>query len=88
MKIELHEIPVQEIVRYSKHLKECQGYVDKGEEGVYGMSGRLNIRPTYQREFIYKDKQRNAVVNTVRNNFPLNVLYWAENKDGNRSTSA
>ena len=82
MKIELHEIPIQDIVKYSKHLKECQGYIDKEEEGVYGMEGRLNIRPIYQREFIYKDAQRNAVIDTVRNNFPLNVFYWVENKDG------
>jgi hypothetical protein len=82
MKIELHETPIQEIVKYSKHLKECQGYIDKEEEGVYGMNGRLNIRPIYQREFIYKDKQRNAVIETIRNGFPLNVLYWVENKDG------
>jgi len=82
MKIELNEIPIQDIVKYSKHLKECQGYIDKEEEGVYGMEGRLNIRPIYQREFIYKDKQRDAVINTIRNNFPLNVLYWVENKDG------
>ena len=82
MKIELHEIPIQDVVRYSKHLKECQGYIDKEEEGVYGMRERLNIRPMYQREFIYKDKQRNAVIETIRNNFPLNVLYWVENRDG------
>lgn len=82
MKIKLREIPVQDVVRYSKHLKECQGYVDREEEGVYGMEGRLNIRPIYQREFIYKDKQRDAVINTIRNDFPLNVLYWVENKDG------
>lgn len=82
MKIKLHEIPIQDVVKYSKHLKECQGYVDKEEEGVYGMEGRLNIRPIYQREFIYKDAQRNAVIKTIRNNFPLNVFYWVENKDG------
>jgi len=37
----------------------------------------LDIRPPYQREFIYKDKQRDAVINTVIKNFPLNVMYWA-----------
>ena len=82
MKIELHEIPIQDVVKWSKHLAKCQGYVDKGEDGVYGMEERLNIRPQYQREFIYKDKQRNAVIKTVKDNFPLNVLYWVENKDG------
>lgn len=82
MEIELHEIPIQDIVRYSKHLGKCQGYIDEEEEGVYGMERRLNIRPIYQREFIYGPKDRDAVINTVRNNFPLNVLYWVENKDG------
>ena len=82
MEIKLKEITIQEIVRYSDHLKECQGYNDKGEEGVYGMNGRLNIRPIYQREFIYKDKQRNAVIDTVVHNYPLNVMYFVVNKDG------
>jgi len=82
MKIELREIQIQEVVQYSNHLKKCQGYKDNGEEGVYGMNGRLNIRPAYQREFIYKDLQRNEVINTIISNFPLNVLYWVVNKDG------
>jgi hypothetical protein len=82
MKIELNEIPIQDIVQYSKHNKECQGYMDKGEEGVYGMGGRLNIRPEYQREFIYGDKERNAVIDTVMKGFPLNVFYLVENTDG------
>jgi len=82
MEIELHEITIQEIVKYSKHLSECQGYTDDGEDGVHGMEGRLNIRPIYQREFIYKDAQRNAVIKSIKNNFPLNVLYWVENKNG------
>ena len=33
-------------------------YVDNEAEGVRGYGGRLDIRPPYQREFIYKDKQR------------------------------
>lgn len=82
MKIKLHEIPIQDIVEYSKYRGKCQGYIDNGENGVYGMGGKLNIRPEYQREFIYKDKQRNAVVHSIQNYFPLNVLYWVENKDG------
>jgi hypothetical protein len=73
MKIELHEIPIREIV---------EGYVNNDEEGVIGFGGKLNIRPKYQREFIYKDKQRNAVIETIRKDFPLNVMYWATNADG------
>ncbi|RLI59435.1 MAG: HNH endonuclease [Candidatus Asgardarchaeum californiense] len=82
MKIELHEVPIQDIVKYSMHLNECQGYEDREEEGVYGMEGRLNVRPPYQREFIYKNAQRNAVVKTIKDGRPLNTLYWVLNKDG------
>jgi len=73
MKIDLHEITVAELV---------EGYEDRGEEGVVGYGGRLDIRPPYQREFIYGDKQREAVVDSVMNGFPLNVMYWAKRGDG------
>jgi Restriction endonuclease len=50
---------------------------------VVGYNGRLNIRPAFQREFIYKDKQRDEVIRTVQKNFPLNVMYWVLSDDGN-----
>jgi hypothetical protein len=74
MKIELKEITVRDLAK---------GYKDNAEEGVIGYSGKLDIRPPYQREFIYKDKQRDAVINTVTKEFPLNVMYWAVREDGN-----
>lgn len=73
MEIKLKEIPIREVVN---------NYVNNNEEGVVGFDGKLNIRPKYQREFVYNDKQRNEVINTIRNNFPLNVMYWATNDDG------
>lgn len=73
MKIELHEITVREVV---------ENYVDNAEEGVIGYGGKLNIRPKYQREFVYDDKKRNAVIDTIRKDFPLNVIYWVKNEDG------
>jgi hypothetical protein len=60
----------------------CKGYLDRSEEGVTGYSGLLDIRPPYQREFVYKDKQREAVIDTVFKNYPLNVMYWAVRGDG------
>nr|WP_306255021.1 DUF262 domain-containing protein [Ornithinimicrobium cryptoxanthini] len=42
----------------------------------------MNIRPPYQREFVYKDKQRDAVIDTIFKGFPLNVFYWVVNEDG------
>ncbi|MCY3542049.1 MAG: DUF262 domain-containing protein [Gammaproteobacteria bacterium] len=72
MEIELREITVEELV---------EGYNDNGEGGVQGYDSRLDIRPPFQREFVYKDKQRDAVINTVRKDFPLNVMYWATRDD-------
>ena len=46
---------------------------------AYG--GKLDIRPKYQREFVYKEKQRNAVIETIKNSFPLNVMYWMIRED-------
>ena len=42
----------------------------------------MDIRPAYQREFIYKEAQRNAVIDTVTKDYPLNVMYWADKGNG------
>lgn len=73
MKIELKEITIREL---------AEDYEDNSEGGVKGYAGKLNIRPPYQREFVYKDKQRDAVINTLTRDFPLNVMYWAVCEDG------
>lgn len=74
MKIDLREITVRELTK---------GYEDNEQNGVLSYDGKLDIRPPYQREFIYKDKQRDAVINTVTKNYPLNLMYWAVREDGN-----
>ncbi|NLH61678.1 MAG: DUF262 domain-containing protein [Ignavibacteriales bacterium] len=74
MNIELKETTVRELIN---------GYEDKEEEGVTGYGGKLDIRPPFQREFIYKDKQRDAVIDTITKDYPLNVMYWAVREDGN-----
>ena len=73
MKIEMLDLTVGELV---------EGYQDKGDDGVFGYGGRLDIRPPYQREFIYKGKQREAVITSIIGGFPLNVMYWAARDDG------
>jgi hypothetical protein len=73
MNIKLKEITVRQLTN---------GYEDKAEDGVVGFGGKLDIRPPFQREFVYKDKQRDAVINTVTKDFPLNVMYWAVRDDG------
>lgn len=74
MKIELHKIKISEVVK---------DYRDSAEEGVSAFGGKLDIRPKYQREFVYSGKQRDEVIRTVKNGFPLNVMYWVKKEDGN-----
>jgi len=73
MKIELQKIKIREVV---------DGFKDSAEEGVVAYGGKLDVRPKYQREFVYKDKQRDAVLDTVKKGFPLNVMYWMVRDDG------
>ena len=79
MKIVLKPITVRDIF---------SGYKDNAEEGVVGYGGKLNIRPAYQREYVYKKEQRNEVIRTVtrgfpNTEFPLNVMYWAKTDEDN-----
>lgn len=69
MTIEPKEVTIGEITK---------GYINNEEQGVRGYNGLLDIRPPYQREFIYNDNEQIAVINTVLHNYPLNVMYWVK----------
>nr|WP_315030960.1 DUF262 domain-containing protein [uncultured Porphyromonas sp.] len=58
------------------------GYQDNGLDGVVAYGGKLDVRPAYQREFVYKPEQQQAVIDTVSKGYPLNVMYWADQGDG------
>ena len=73
MKVELKQVSVRELV---------DGFKDSGEEGVVGFGGKLDIRPAYQREFVYGDKQQQAVIDSIVGGLPLNVMYWVSGHDG------
>ena len=73
MEIKLHKITVRDLTN---------GYADNAEQGVKAYGGKLDVRPPYQREFVYGDKQRAAVIDTLTQGFPLNVMYWATRDDG------
>lgn len=74
MEIREKRIKIREVV---------ENYSNDLEEGVTGYNGRLNIRPKYQREFVYKDEQRDEVIRTILKGFPINVIYWSISDDGN-----
>ena len=72
MEIKLHNITIRNLVN---------GFVNNEEEGIVGYGGLLNIRPPYQREFVYSPKQQEDVINSVFKGYPLNVMYWVKNED-------
>ena len=68
MDITLFEVNVSALVK---------GYQDKGDDGVIAYKGKLDVRPPFQREFVYDEKQRAMVIDTILKGHPLNVMYWA-----------
>lgn len=72
MEITLKEITIRQLI---------EEYENDEELGVKAYGGRLDVRPAYQREFIYKPEQQQAVIDTVYKGFPLNVMYWAVKED-------
>lgn len=74
MKIEKREFTVGDIYEEYTHNPE--------DDSVRGLGGKLDIRPPYQREFVYKGEQQKEVIHTVMNNFPLNIMYWAKTPNG------
>lgn len=74
MKIDMIKVPVRELV---------QGYSeDDNTSRVVAWNGNLDVRPEYQREYVYDDKKRDAVINTVLKGFPLNIMYFVKRPDG------
>ena len=61
-----------------------EGYCDESDFGgaVLGYNGKLNIRPAYQREFVYPKDRQIAVIETILDGCPLNNMYWAKSEDG------
>ena len=81
MQIELKSIKIRDLI---------DGYIDDPDTGVKGYHGKLDIRPPYQREFRYDEKQQQAVVEisvssvmTKSSNKPL----WKPSSKAFRSTS-
>lgn len=72
MEIQLKEVTIAELY---------DGYEYDELSDILGYGGKLNIRPAYQREFIYKPEQEQEVIRSVMQEFPLNVMYWSDEGD-------
>lgn len=60
-----------------------EGYVNDPYTGqVTALGGRLNVRPAYQREFVWDKgsatggKKQQALIDSIMHGYPINVMYW------------
>ena len=64
----------------------CEGFVFSTYEGkgLFGLDGKLIIQPEYQRNYIYDDGKRDvAVIESILKGYPLGLIYFVKNQDGN-----
>ena len=73
MKISLHHIKVSELV---------DKYQYNEDEAITAYGGKLDIRPAYQRNFVYPLDKQVAVIETILKGYPLNIMYWVVKDDG------
>lgn len=63
--------------------KLVEGYsYDKETGEIRCFGGRLNPRPSYQREFVYSLEDQSKVFSTLKRSFPLGIMYWCDAGDG------
>ena len=66
MKQKVTTIKVRDLVK---------GYSSSEENGVRGYDGKLDIRPPYQREFIYNEEKQRLVIETILEDCCLNLFF-------------
>lgn len=71
-----------DIIRKQITVRELiDDYKENGLEGIEGVvayGGKLDVRPAYQREYVYSGKDRDEVIHSVKKGFPINVMYWSK----------
>lgn len=62
-----------------------EGYLNDSSTGaVEAFNGRLNVRPAYQREFVWDKgsttggKKQEALIDSIMRGYPINVMYWVK----------
>ena len=76
MKIDLLIVKVRDIIK---------GYAEDDDTSkVTAWNGQLDVRPEYQREYVYNDAKRDSVINTVLHAFPLGSMYFVDRGEGTK----
>lgn len=67
LKIQETKISIEEVMR---------GYKNQAEFGVVAYNGLLDVRPPFQREYVYDNARRDGVIESIMKGRPINVMYW------------
>lgn len=51
---------------------------NEADNSVIGLNGKLDIRPKYQRQFVYPKDKQEAVIRSILSDYPINVMYWVQ----------
>lgn len=65
-----------------KDILEGFEWFNDQEKKLVAYKGKLDIRPAFQREFIYELEDEQSVIRSILNDFPLSLMYWGDNEDG------
>ena len=78
MKTRVEQIKISDIV---------DGYQVREDDSVIGWGGKLNITPSYQREYIRSGdiKWQISLIQSVYRGHPINLIYFAEESQGHYS---
>lgn len=68
------EISIRDIIENYKNL---------GMDGVYAFNDELEVRPPYQREYVYAGTGKDvAVIDSIIHEYPIGMIYWCKKDDG------
>lgn len=62
-----------------------EDFKDSKNSSPTAFGGKLEVRPHYQRLFVYKPKMQAEVINSIRNGTPLGPMIYHEHGDGTYS---
>ena len=56
-----------------------EAYRETPFSGVRAYHDALDVRPPYQREFVYNDDEQTLLIESILDGYPIGVMYWGRN---------
>lgn len=75
MNVTFQQVSIKQIVK---------GYIYNDKKNkARCLSNHLNLRPSYQRNYIYDEKQQKKLISSIKKGYPINSIYWCGTRSGN-----